>query len=100
MSAPDLAAGWTAEGPYFKGPDQYLSSDGTNPEAPWPGYGWPLGTECWFFILRGNSRVIVTGLTAESAARRMNPGLRIALGLPERPCEQICEEFIRERGKA
>lgn len=67
----DLPPGWTADGPRFKGSGSYLSADGTNPEAPWPGYGWPLGSECWYYVLRGRGLVLyVTGLTAESAARR------------------------------
>lgn len=69
--APDLPPGWTADGPYFKGTESYLSADGANPEAPWPGYGWPLGSECWFYVLHHQGlRLHVTGLTAESAARR------------------------------
>jgi hypothetical protein len=70
-AALDLPPGWTAEGPRFKDASMYLSSDGTNPEAPWPGYGWPLGTECWYYVLRGpGRRLYATGLTIESAARR------------------------------
>lgn len=68
---PDLPGGWSADGPYFKGPDKYLSKDGANPEAPWPGYGWPLGSECWYYVLTGHGyQLHVTGLTKESAARR------------------------------
>lgn len=66
---------WTVDGPHFKDADQYLSHDGTNPEAPSPGYGWPLGTECWFYELEGRHdgqriRLCATGLTRESAAKR------------------------------
>lgn len=75
MSEPSAALGlppgWTAEGPRFKDASMYLSDDGSNPEAPWPGYGWPLGTECWYYVLRRSGRrLYATGLTAESAARR------------------------------
>jgi hypothetical protein len=67
----DLPPGWTADGPRFKDASMYLSSDGTNPEAPHPGYGWPLGTECWYYVLRGpGRRLYATGLTVESAALR------------------------------
>lgn len=67
----DLPPGWTAHGPHFKDASMYLSKDGTNPEAPWRGYGWPLGSECWYYVLRGSGRQLyATGLTAESAALR------------------------------
>jgi hypothetical protein len=63
--------GWTVAVPRFKDKDHYLASDGTNPDAPWPGYGWPLGSECWYYVLRGHGlRLHATGLTQESAARR------------------------------
>jgi len=63
--------GWAIEGPDFKTRDQYLDKDGTNPEAPSPGYGWPLGTECWFFFLRGHGlRCFATGTTVEKARER------------------------------
>ena len=29
----------------------------------------------------------------------MNPGLRIALGLPDRTCEQICQEWLDRGGQ-
>ena len=62
---------WDVKGPFFKNSEQYLSRDGDNTEAPWPGYGWPLGTECYFFVAEGNGhRVIATGVTVESAWRR------------------------------
>jgi hypothetical protein len=66
---------WTIDGPHFKDADSYLSHDGTNPEAPSPGYGWPLGTECWYYELEGRRgwervRLCATGLTRESAAQR------------------------------
>jgi hypothetical protein len=58
-------------GPYFKDETSYISKDGDNPEAPWPGYGWPLETECWWFAVEcGCRRVIATGLTHDSAIRR------------------------------
>ena len=63
--------GWTITGPKFKDADHYLSKDGTNPDAPWPGYGWPLGSECWYFILEGHGWYLhATGLTRENAAER------------------------------
>jgi len=65
-------AGWDISGPYFKTSLQYLSRDGDNPEAPWPGYGWPLGTECWFFNMEGHGYLrTATGLTIQSALDRM-----------------------------
>lgn len=70
-AAPSLPPGWSVEGPTFKDAEQYLSRDGDNPEAPRPGYGWPLGTECWYYVLEGHGlRLFATGLTTESAARR------------------------------
>ncbi len=68
----DLRAdGWDITGPFAKGKDQYLSKDGTNPEAPWPGYGWPLGSECWYYVLEDRRySLIATGLTRESALAR------------------------------
>lgn len=67
----DVAEGWEIDGPFFKDAASYLSKDGTNPEAPAPGYGWPLGSECWYYELRGcGLRLCATGLTRESAARR------------------------------
>jgi len=70
-SSPVLADGWQVEGPKHKDADRYLSKDGDNPEAPWPGYGWPLGTECWYFVLTGHgARLFAAGSTAELAARR------------------------------
>ncbi len=63
--------GWTIDGPHFKDAQHYLSRDGTNPEAPNPGYGWPLGSECWYFTLEGQGlRLCATGLTEESASLR------------------------------
>jgi hypothetical protein len=77
QSALDLPPGWTADGPHFKDADSYLSKDGANPEAPWPGYGWPLGSECWYYVLRKQGlRLHVTGLTVESAARRAEEAAR------------------------
>lgn len=68
---PALPDEWTFDGPHFKGSNSYLSVDGTNPEAPHPGYGWPLGSECWYFELVGDGwRLFATGLTVQSAARR------------------------------
>lgn len=72
-AAPDLPPGWTAAGPYFKDADHYLSCDGDNPEAPAPGYGWPLGSECWYYVLTKEGRGLrlrPAGLTRESASRR------------------------------
>lgn len=61
----------TIRGPMFKDGSTYLSSDGHNPEAPRPGYGWPLGSECWYFYLEGSgARRWATGLTVESAWNR------------------------------
>ncbi len=63
--------GWEVEGPHFKSADRYLDADGDNPQAPWPGYGWPLGTECYWFRLRGHGkRLAATGLTVEDAEAR------------------------------
>ncbi len=63
--------GWTVEGPYYKDADHYLSRDGGNPAAPVPGYGWPLGTECYYFILTGHGlRLTATGATVDDAAAR------------------------------
>lgn len=77
----DLPPGWTADGPRFKDADSYLSTDGDNPEAPWPGYGWPLGSECWYYVLRGHGRrLFATGLTRENAARRAQ---ELARGNPD-----------------
>lgn len=63
--------GWTVRGPKFKSKDSYLDQDGTNPEAPAPGYGWPLGSECWWYMLDGHGlRLVASGATRESAAAR------------------------------
>lgn len=71
QSKPTLPVGWTADGPHLKDGDGYLSKDGTNPEAPSPGYGWPLGTECWYFVLEGHGmRLFATGTTVEKASER------------------------------
>ena len=72
MSEIDWALeGWEVEGPVFKDGDSYLAKDGTNPEAPWPGYGWPLGTKCWYYRLRGHGiRTCATGSTIEKARAR------------------------------
>lgn len=69
---PTWLAGVTLDGPHFKGDDKYLSKDGDNPEAPWPGYGWPLGSECWFYWVDfdGGYSLVATGLTKESAFAR------------------------------
>lgn len=67
----ELPVGWNADGPHFKSADTYLSKDGDNPEAPRPGYGWPLGTECWYFRLEGNGLILfATGSTVERAEAR------------------------------
>lgn len=58
------------DGPFFKGEDNYLSMDGDNPEAPWPGYGWPLGTTCWYFRVEGRRHLCATGTTVERAFAR------------------------------
>ena len=64
-------AGWEVDGPHFKGADSYLSKDSTNPEAPAPGYGWPLGSECFYYVLRGHGmRLFATGSTMEKALER------------------------------
>lgn len=66
-----LPAGWEVEGPHFKDHTTYLSHDGTNPEAPEPGYGWPLGTECWYYVLNGHGlRLHATGSTELKALER------------------------------
>lgn len=66
-----LMSGFDITGPRFKNADQYISKDGDNPEAPWPGYGWPLGSECWYFHVEGHGRrAIATGLTIASALER------------------------------
>lgn len=58
-------------GPHFKPSDRYLSSDGDNPLVPWPGYGWPLGSTCWYFRLTGEGRwLYATGHTVEQALAR------------------------------
>lgn len=59
-------------GPHFKATDRYLSKDGDNPEAPWQGYGWPLGTECWYFHMESETGSVryATGKTVESAEAR------------------------------
>ncbi len=77
-AALDLPDGWTpADGPYFKDAEHYLSKDGANPDAPVPGSGWPLGSECWYYVLRRRGmRLHVTGLTAEKAARRAEEAAR------------------------
>lgn len=81
-AVPVLPAGWSYDGPRFKDEDSYLSKDGTNPEAPWPGYGWPQGSECWYFVVRGTAPegyevwLVITGLTAASAARRAEEAAR------------------------
>jgi hypothetical protein len=63
--------GWDVDGPHFKDGDSYLSKDGTNPEAASPGYGWPLGSECWYYVLLGQGwRLHATGTTVEKAADR------------------------------
>lgn len=68
---PVVGAEWHVEGPFFKDEQSYLSKDGDNPEAAQPGYGWPLGSRCWYFRLEGRGRILhATGLTVESAARR------------------------------
>jgi hypothetical protein len=65
------AAGWEIVGPFHKDAESYLSKDGTNPEAPEPGYGWPLGTECFYYVLRGHGlRLHATGSTIGKAERR------------------------------
>jgi hypothetical protein len=72
-AAPRVAwwAGLNINGPAFKNGETYLSKDGDNPEAPWPGYGWPLGTECWYYRIEGlGSRKYATGLTPVSALAR------------------------------
>lgn len=71
VPAPHVPPGWTVDGPFFKDKDHYLSDDGANPEAPWPGYGWPGGTECWWYRLGGPTHLIVTGSTMNKAARRV-----------------------------
>lgn len=58
------------DGPHFKGTDKYLDEDGDNPQAPWPGYGWPLGSECWYFLLKEEPpsfRYAATGVTVQDA---------------------------------
>lgn len=63
--------GWTISGPHHKDNLHYISRDGDNPFAPKPGYGWPLGTECWFFHLEGHGlRLVATGHTVEGAFHR------------------------------
>jgi hypothetical protein len=65
-------SGWDVEGPFFKDKEHYLSRDGDNPESPWVGYGWPLNTECWYFVLEGYGlRKIATGITIKSALEQM-----------------------------
>ncbi len=67
----DKLSGWDITGPRFKGPMQYLSRDGDNPEAPWPDYGWPLGSECYYFIMEGHGyRKFATGSTPTRALDR------------------------------
>lgn len=69
MNDADRLAGWTVTGPRFKDGDHYLSKDGDNPEAPWPKYGWPLGSECWYYLMEGfDRRFYATGLTPEQTA--------------------------------
>lgn len=66
-----IVKGWTITGPKFKRREQYLSRDGDNPEAPWSGYGWPLESECYWFLLEGfGYRRCATGLTIQSALNR------------------------------
>jgi hypothetical protein len=58
-------------GPHFKDESHYLSHDGDNPQAPWPRYGWPLGTECWYFYLEVEGRRLwATGITVMNAWQR------------------------------
>jgi hypothetical protein len=72
MTPSELLSGWDITGPRFKNAGKYLSKDGDNPEAPLPDYGWPLGSECWFFIMEGNGyRLFATGLTPSSALDRV-----------------------------
>lgn len=67
----DEALSMWVDGPHFKGEGTYLSADGDNPEAAWPGYGWPLGTECWYFRLNGRGRRLwATGTTVAKAWER------------------------------
>lgn len=67
-----LLSGWDVRGPFFKNSEQYISSDRDNPEAPWPGYGWPLDTECYFFQMHGHGRrLCATGVTPASALDRV-----------------------------
>lgn len=76
-AVPRLPDGWSFDGPHFKDADHYLSKDGTNPDAPWPGYGWPLGSECWYFVLEGAGYYLyATGTTKEKAARRAEAAVR------------------------
>lgn len=64
--------GWEISGPIFKRKSSYLDMDGDNPEAPWPGYGWPLGTTCYYFRMRGHGwRQCATGSTVEEARERV-----------------------------
>lgn len=70
MATKRLSADTMVVGPFYKDEEHYLSKDGDNPEAPWPGYGWPLGTACWYFILEGGYRWAATGSTVEKAWQR------------------------------
>lgn len=59
------------EGPFLKRDNHYLSRDGDNPEAEWPGYGWPLGSVCWWYRIRVDEcGEVATGLTPQSAFDR------------------------------
>lgn len=81
----ERADGWTVTGPEFKPSNKYMARDGDNPEAAWPGYGWPLGSECWFYRLEGHGwRLIATGLTRESAAARVEVLIERHADTPER----------------
>ncbi len=62
---------WRIDGPFFKPAEEFLAADGECPEAPAPGYGWPLGSECCYFKVYGFGwRAYATGLTLPSALRR------------------------------
>jgi hypothetical protein len=73
VNAEALDAVRTIEGPFWKSPGHDLSKDGDNPEAPWPGYGWPLGTECWYFVVMSGwrRRWWTTGSSVAKALERL-----------------------------
>lgn len=58
------------DGPKWKGPDDYLSGTATPGPEGAESYGWPLGTNCWYFeVVAFGRRQIFANHDATEALR-------------------------------